>query len=274
MCGRAQCITTAPFDGHHPTDKIQRISGPPGGPEIRRQHRRRSQRRIWGQELAPSRPQPPTGGTDGIQPAAGSPTTPGWCRPAHARAGGWCWVWCTEARHKPYRRRPAVGRPPPDTSRGRTELRTADPAAEFCEEKRFSNHSSRQDRPGPVMSSSGGSGFKNKAGRPKGHRECLDYEMTRRCGPCRRKPKPDNTYRSKCQGVRPAGGPEPEPPIPLADRVRERTNRSASRMAAVNQMSGMSRSRSSGIGSWRSSDISSNHFPVSGRPAIWRTASH
>jgi hypothetical protein len=35
-----------------------------------------------------SRPQPPTGGTDGIQQAAGSPTTPGWCRPAHARAGG------------------------------------------------------------------------------------------------------------------------------------------------------------------------------------------
>ena len=93
--GRAQCITTTRFDGHHPTDKIQRISGPPGGPEIRQQHRRRSQRRIWGQELAPSRPQPPTGGTDGIQPAAGSPTTPGWCRSAHARAGGWCWVWCT-----------------------------------------------------------------------------------------------------------------------------------------------------------------------------------
>jgi hypothetical protein len=85
--GRAQCITTTRFDGHHPTDKIQRISVPPGGPEIRQQHRRRSQRRIWGQELAPSRPQPPTGGTDGIQPAAGSPTTPGWCRSAHARAG-------------------------------------------------------------------------------------------------------------------------------------------------------------------------------------------
>jgi hypothetical protein len=74
--GRAHCITTTRFDGHHPTDKIQRISGPPGGPVIRRQHRRRSQRRIWGQELAPSRPHPPTGGTDGIQPAAGSPTTP------------------------------------------------------------------------------------------------------------------------------------------------------------------------------------------------------
>jgi hypothetical protein len=86
--GRAQCITTTHFDGHHPTDKIQRVSGPPGGPEIRQQHRRRSQRRIWGQELAPSQPQPPTGGTDGIQPAAGSPTTPGWCRSDHARAGG------------------------------------------------------------------------------------------------------------------------------------------------------------------------------------------
>jgi hypothetical protein len=33
--GRAQCITTTRFDGHHPTDKIQRIYGPPGGPEIR-----------------------------------------------------------------------------------------------------------------------------------------------------------------------------------------------------------------------------------------------
>jgi hypothetical protein len=61
---------------------------PAGGPEICQQHRRRSQRRIWGQELAPSRPQPPaTGGTDGIQPAAGSPTTPGRCRSAHARTG-------------------------------------------------------------------------------------------------------------------------------------------------------------------------------------------
>jgi hypothetical protein len=30
VCGRARCITTAPFDGHHPTDKIQRVSGPPG----------------------------------------------------------------------------------------------------------------------------------------------------------------------------------------------------------------------------------------------------
>jgi hypothetical protein len=38
----------------------------------------------------PSRPQPPTGGTDGIQPAARSPATPRWCRPAHARAGWWC----------------------------------------------------------------------------------------------------------------------------------------------------------------------------------------
>jgi hypothetical protein len=98
--GRSQCITTTRFDGHHPTDKIQRVSGPPGGPEIRQQHRRRSQRRIWGQELVPSRPQPPTGGTDGIQPVAGSPTTPGWCRSAHARAGEWCWVWCTGARFK------------------------------------------------------------------------------------------------------------------------------------------------------------------------------
>jgi hypothetical protein len=98
MYGRAQCITTTRFDGHHPTDKIQRVSGPPGGPEIRQQHRRRSQRRNWGQELTPSRPQPPTGGTAGITPATGSPTIPGVCRPAHARAGWWCWVWCTGVR--------------------------------------------------------------------------------------------------------------------------------------------------------------------------------
>jgi hypothetical protein len=39
------------------------------------------------EEANPSRPQPPTGGTDGMQPAAGSPTTTGWYRPAHARAG-------------------------------------------------------------------------------------------------------------------------------------------------------------------------------------------
>ncbi len=127
MYGRAQCITTTRFDGHHPTDKIQRISGPPGGPEIRQQHRRRSQRRIWGQELAPSRPQPPTGGTDGIQPAAGSPTTPGWCRSAPARAGWWCWVWCTGARFKSYLRRHTTGPRCFWPSRGRTELKTANP---------------------------------------------------------------------------------------------------------------------------------------------------
>jgi hypothetical protein len=69
--GRAQCITTTCFDGHHPTDKIQRVSGPPGGPEIRQQHRRRSQRRIWGQELAPSRPQPTTHGGYGRNTTGG-----------------------------------------------------------------------------------------------------------------------------------------------------------------------------------------------------------
>jgi hypothetical protein len=118
--GRESCITTTHFDGHHLKDKIQRVSGPPGGPEIRRQHRRRSQRRIWGQELAPSRRPPPTGGTDGIQPAAGSPTTPGWCRPAHARAGWWCGVWCTGARSKPFRRRDANSRTAQNPVRERT----------------------------------------------------------------------------------------------------------------------------------------------------------
>jgi hypothetical protein len=62
LYGRAQSITTTRFDGHHPTDKIQRIYGPPGGLEIRQQHRRRSQRRIWGQELAPAGPSHPRGG--------------------------------------------------------------------------------------------------------------------------------------------------------------------------------------------------------------------
>jgi hypothetical protein len=37
--GRAQCITTTRFGGHHPTDTTQRIFGPPGGPEIRQEHR-------------------------------------------------------------------------------------------------------------------------------------------------------------------------------------------------------------------------------------------
>jgi hypothetical protein len=95
----AQCMT-----GHN----VQRISGPPSGPEIRMWHRRRFQRRIWGQELAPSRPQPsPTGGTDEIQPAAGSLTTPGWHHFDHARAGWWCGVWCTGAR-APYTTLPAA----------------------------------------------------------------------------------------------------------------------------------------------------------------------
>jgi hypothetical protein len=97
--GRAQCITTTRFDGHHPTDKTQRTSGPPSGPpEICMGHRRRSQRRIWGQELAPSRPQPPTGGR-----GHGRNTTGGWLaddprgayRLDHAR-GWWCGVWCTD----------------------------------------------------------------------------------------------------------------------------------------------------------------------------------
>ena len=121
--GRAQCITTTRFDGHHPTDKIQRISGPPGGPEIRQQHRRRSQRRIWGQELAPSRPQPPTGGTDGIQPAAGSPTTPGGgAAPPTRVRGWWCWVWCTGGGRKLFRRRNTTGPRCFGPSRGRTEF--------------------------------------------------------------------------------------------------------------------------------------------------------
>jgi hypothetical protein len=75
--------------------------------ESRQQHRRRPHRRISGQELASSRPQPPTGGTDGIQPAAGSPTTLSGCRPAHPRAGCVCWAWCTGA---PAHQRPDAGR--------------------------------------------------------------------------------------------------------------------------------------------------------------------
>ena len=66
--GRAQCITTTRFDGHHPTDKTQRISGPPGGPEIRQPYRRRSQRRFWGQD----EPAPTTHG------GYGRNTTGGW----------------------------------------------------------------------------------------------------------------------------------------------------------------------------------------------------
>jgi hypothetical protein len=63
---------------------------------------------VWGQELAPSLPQPPTGDTDGIQPVAGSPTTPSGCRHAHARAGRWCRV-CN---------RKAIGRSGPRAAAG------------------------------------------------------------------------------------------------------------------------------------------------------------
>jgi hypothetical protein len=89
-CMAEQCITTTRFDGHHPTDKIQRVSGPPGVAQKSASSTGGGPSGEFGDmnspRAGPSHPRA-TGGTDGIQPAAGSPTTPGWCRPAHARAG-------------------------------------------------------------------------------------------------------------------------------------------------------------------------------------------
>ena len=68
---------------------IQRISGPPSDPEIRHV----ALAAVPAANLGPgTRPEPapttPTGGTDGIRPAAGSPTTPRGCRRDLACAGG------------------------------------------------------------------------------------------------------------------------------------------------------------------------------------------
>jgi hypothetical protein len=70
--GRAQCLTTTRFDGYHPTDKIQPISGPPGGPKIRQQHRRRSHSGEFGARNSPPKPAPTTHGWYGWN------TTGGW----------------------------------------------------------------------------------------------------------------------------------------------------------------------------------------------------
>jgi hypothetical protein len=140
------------FDGRHPTDKTQRISGPPGDAYIRRQHRRQSQRRIRGQELALSLPQPPTGGTYGIQPVDGSLTTPSGCRHAHARVGRWCWVWCKGARYKPgngRRRHTKAGRPT-GQSRGRTGFTPARPV--WIGEEKLQGKRVLTDCSGPMCS--------------------------------------------------------------------------------------------------------------------------
>jgi hypothetical protein len=71
-----------------PADAFNGFLGLPVTQKSGMRHWRRSQRPIWGRELAPSRLQPPTEGTDGIRPAAGSPTTPRGCRRDHACAGG------------------------------------------------------------------------------------------------------------------------------------------------------------------------------------------
>jgi hypothetical protein len=91
------------LDGHHPTDETQRISGPPSDAEFCMYVALAA---VPAANSRPgTRPEPAptthTGGTDGIQPAAGSPPTPGRCRPAHG--GGWCGVWCEGVRTKPHR---------------------------------------------------------------------------------------------------------------------------------------------------------------------------
>jgi hypothetical protein len=67
---------------------IQRVFGPPSDPEIRHV----ALAAVPAANLGPgTRPEPApttTGGTDGIRPAAGSPTPPRGCRRDHAYAGG------------------------------------------------------------------------------------------------------------------------------------------------------------------------------------------
>ena len=86
--GGVWCILITPAAQKVATDAFNGFLGLPVTQKSGMWHWRRSQRPIWGRELAPSRLQPPTEGPDGIRPAAGSPTTPRGCRPAHPRAGG------------------------------------------------------------------------------------------------------------------------------------------------------------------------------------------
>ena len=86
--GGVWCILITPAAQKVATDAFNGFLGLPVTQKSGMWHWRRSQRPIWGRELAPSRLQPPTEGTDGIRPAAGSPTTPRECRRDHACAGG------------------------------------------------------------------------------------------------------------------------------------------------------------------------------------------
>jgi hypothetical protein len=86
--GGVWCILITPAAQKVATDAFNGFLGLPVTQKSGMWHWLRSQRPIWGRELAPSRLQPPTGGTDGIRPAAGSPTTPRGCRRDHACAGG------------------------------------------------------------------------------------------------------------------------------------------------------------------------------------------
>ena len=86
--GGVWCILITPAAQKVATDAFNGFLGLPVTQKSGMWHWRRSQRPIWGRELAPSRLQPPTEGPDGIRPAAGSPTTPRGCRRDHACAGG------------------------------------------------------------------------------------------------------------------------------------------------------------------------------------------
>ena len=86
--GGVWCILITPAAQKVATDAFNGFLGLPVTQKSGMWHWRRSQRPIWGRELAPSRLQPPTEGPDGIRPAAGSPTTPRGCRRDLACAGG------------------------------------------------------------------------------------------------------------------------------------------------------------------------------------------
>ena len=86
--GGVWCILITPAAQKVATDTFNGFLDLPVTQKSGMWHWRRSQRPIWGRELAPSRLQPPTEGTDGIRPAAGSPTTPRGCRRDQACAGG------------------------------------------------------------------------------------------------------------------------------------------------------------------------------------------
>jgi hypothetical protein len=118
-------------------------------------------------------------------------------------------------------------------------------------------------------SSSGGSGSSDKRGRRKQERKCLSLPMARRCDRCQQKPMANGRYRKKCLGPRSAGEPEaPEQPIAIANRVRERTIRSASDGGRQSDAKYIRRRRSSGIGEAPQKSSRNPLAPVSGTSTL------